>query len=218
MVTLSDILEEATRLMQTTNVGPVLDDLSCSLIAFAVRISVTTLDTEGARLHARQAMDLGASTDQLHEVVLLVSALGVHSLFEGTRLVNSLLPPVSNLTGANQPLDAALQQLWDKWIGRDSYWQNFERQVPGFLAALLKATPQGFDAFFRYCAVPWKTAHLPVLTKELISMAVDATPNHRFLPGMRLHLGNAIKLGAGRDMLMTALKIAAAAPEHPGVA
>ena len=222
MVTLSDIREEATRLTQAADAGSVLDDLSCTLIAFAVRITVTTLDSEGARQQARLAIDLGASTDQLHEIVLLVSGLGVHSLFEGTRLVNDLsVPPAiagSEVAGATPPLDEARQQLWDKWIGTDGYWQGFEREVPGFLATLLKASPQGFDAFFRYCAVPWKSAHLPVLTKELISMAVDAIPTHRFLPGMRLHLGNAMKLGAGRAMVMKALEIAAAAPEHPGVA
>lgn len=203
--------------MQAADAGPVLDDLSCALIAFAVRISVTTLDSEGARHHARLAMDLGASTGQLHEVVLLVSGLGVHSLFEGTRLVNSL-SVASDAASAAPPLDETRQQLWEKWIGTGGYWQEFEREVPGFLATLLKASPQGFDAFFRYCAVPWKSAHLPVLTKELISLAVDATPTHRFLPGMRLHLGNAMKLGAGRIMVMKALEIAAAAPEHPGVA
>jgi alkylhydroperoxidase/carboxymuconolactone decarboxylase family protein YurZ len=217
MVTLSDIRAEATRLMQTAEAGPALDDLSCTLIAFAVRISVTTLDSEGARRHARLAVDLGATKDQLHEVVLLVSGLGVHSLFEGTRLVNSL-PLPDEAVSPPPPLDEARQQLWEKWIGQDGYWHGFEREVPGFLAILLKASPQGFDAFFRYCAVPWKSSHLPVLTKELISMAVDATPTHRFMPGMRLHLGNALKLGAGRVMVMKALEIAAAAPEHPGVA
>lgn len=219
MVTLSDIREEAARLTQAAGAGPLLDDLSSALMAFAVRISVTTLDSEGARHHARLAIDLGASTDQLHEVVLLVSGLGVHSLFEGTRLVNGLsAAPASDVTSETPPLDETRQQLWDKWIGKDGYWQGFEREVPGFLATLLKASPQGFDAFFRYCSVPWKSAHLPVLTKELISMAVDATPTHRFLPGMRLHLGNAMTLGAGRTMVMKALEIAAAAPEHPGVA
>ncbi|MFC6284841.1 MULTISPECIES: carboxymuconolactone decarboxylase family protein [Polaromonas] len=219
MVTLSDIREEATRLLQAADAGPVLDDLSCTLIAFAVRISVTTLDSEGARQQARLAMDLGASTDQLHEVVLLVSGLGVHSLFEGTRLVNELsATPASNAASPTPPLDETRQQLWDKWIGTGGYWQGFEREVPGFLANLLKASHEGFDAFFRYCAVPWKSSHLPVLTKELISMAADATPTHRFMPGMRLHLGNAIKMGAGRAMVMKALEIAAAAPEHPGVA
>jgi alkylhydroperoxidase/carboxymuconolactone decarboxylase family protein YurZ len=218
MVTLSDLREEATRLTQAADAGLALDDLSCTLIAFAVRISVTTLDSEGARQHARLAMALGACTEQLHEVVLLVSGLGVHSLFEGTRLVNNLSSTSTEVTHTTPPLDEARQQLWDKWIGKDGYWQGFEREVPGFLATLLKASPQGFDAFFRYCAVPWKSTHLPALTKELISMAVDATLTHRFMPGMRLHLGNAMKLGAGRTMVMKALEIAAAAPEHPGVA
>jgi hypothetical protein len=217
MVTLSDISEEATRMLRAVDAGPVLDDLSCTLIAFAVRISVTTLDSEGAQQQARLAMDLGASTDQLHEVVLLVSGLGVHSLFEGTRLVNSLSSPASDVA-ATPPLDETRQLLWNKWIGTGGYWQGFEREVPGFLANLLKASPEGFDAFFRYCAVPWKSSHLPVLTKELISMAADATPTHRFMPGMRLHLGNATKMGAGRAMVMRALEIAAEAPEHPGVA
>ena len=112
------------------------------------------------------------------------------------------MAPTSEVASEPPLLDDVRQQLWDKWIGTDGYWQGFEREVPGFLTTLLKASPQGFDAFFRYCAVPWKSAHLPVLTKELISMAVDATPTHRFLPGMRLHLGNAMKLGAGRTMVM----------------
>lgn len=219
MVTLSDIREEAIRLLQAADVGPVLDELSCTLIAFAVRISVTTLDSEGARKQAQLARALGASAEQLHEVVLLVSGLGVHSLFEGTRLVNELSAArAPNAASPTPPLDKTRQQLWDKWIGTGGYWQGFEREVPGFLASLLKASPEGFDAFFRYCAVPWKSSHLPVLTKELISMAADATPTHRFMPGMRLHLGNALKLGSGRAMVMKALEIAAAAPEHPGVA
>jgi alkylhydroperoxidase/carboxymuconolactone decarboxylase family protein YurZ len=65
--------------------------------------------------------------------------------------------------------------------------------------------------------VPWKSGHLPVLTKELISMAADASPTHRYLPGMRLHLANAIRLGAGRAAIAQVLDIAAAAPGHSGI-
>ena len=45
-------------------------------------------------------------------------------------------------------------------------------------------------------------------------MAVDATPTHRYLPGMRLHLRNALKLGAGRAAVRRALEIAAEASAH----
>jgi hypothetical protein len=42
-------------------------------------------------------------------------------------------------------------------------------------------------------------------------------PSHRFMPGFRLHLANAIKLGAGRRALEDCLQLAADAPLHVGV-
>ena len=219
MVSLSDIRDEAIGLLQGVEGGPSLDVQTSELIAFAVRVSVTTLDSVSAQTHAQRALDAGATTEQLHELVFLVSGLGVHTLFEGTQLVNRLAVPVASAKGVStHPLDEERQRLWDTWIGQDRYWQGFEREVPNFLIELLQAPPQGFDAFFRYCAVPWTMGKLPPLTKELVSMAVDATPTHRFLPGMRLHLRNAVKLGAGREAVLKVLEIAAAAPPHPGVA
>lgn len=212
MVSLSDIRDEAIRVLADADEGAALGAMASELLAFAVRISVTTLDTSGAKLHAQRAMAAGATAAQLHETVLLVSGLGVHSLFEGTRLIEELSP------AAPSERDAQQQQLWDNWVGQDRYWQGFEREVPGFLKALLHASPLGFDAFFRYCAVPWTNPHLPPLVKELVAMATDSTPSHRFLPGMRLHLRNAVRLGAGRKAVLEALEIAAQAPVHPGVA
>jgi alkylhydroperoxidase/carboxymuconolactone decarboxylase family protein YurZ len=52
--------------------------------------------------------------------------------------------------------------------------------------------------------------------KELAAIACDAAPSHRFRPGFRVHLKNAIKLGLGRIAIFQALDIAAAAPAHPG--
>ena len=77
--------------------------------------------------------------------------------------------------------------------------------------------PEAYEAFFAYCAVPWRTGAVRGRVKELMSMACDATPTHRYLPGMRLHLGNAVALGYGRTAILHALDIAAAAPAHPGV-
>ncbi len=102
-------------------------------------------------------------------------------------------------------------------MGSDRYWDAMENEVPGFLDALLRLSPEAFEAFFVYCAVPWKTSALSTLTKELISMAVDAAPTHRYAPGMRLHLANALRLGAGKAAILQALDIAAQAPPHRGV-
>jgi hypothetical protein len=100
-------------------------------------------------------------------------------------------------------------------VGQDRYWEGFERELPGFLAGLLEVSPDGFDAFFRSCAVPWRSGQLPALAKELVALAVDATPTHRYLPGLRLHLRNALRLGGGSAMVRAVLDVAAAAPVHP---
>lgn len=214
MITLQDVRTEAQRLLEGAPEGAPLDEATAQLVAFAVRISVTTLDAAGAAVHAQAALRAGATPGQLREAVFLVSGLGVHSLFEGLRLTQA--------DGeCDQPiaaLDANQRALWDRYVGEDRYWQGFEREVPGFLPGLLAASPEGFDAFFRYCAVPWKSGQLPALAKELIALACDATPTHRYLPGMRLHVRNALKLGAGRTMVLGVIDLAAQAPAHPGVA
>ena len=213
MIDLNDIRNDALGLVFGAVDGTPLDTLTAELIAFAVSISVTALDEQGARTHATNALAAGATPEQLHEVSLLVAGLGVHSLFVGTRLIASLTPSQS----VEPALDVGRQKLWDQWVGNDKYWKNFEREIPGFMRDLLEASPAGFDAFFRFCAVPWQNPQVSPLCKELIAMATDATPTHRYMPGMRLHLNNALKLGSGRLPILQALEIASRAPGHVGI-
>lgn len=112
-----------------TPAGESLDPLTIEFIEYAVRSSVTTLDPHDAQLHAQRALSLGASTAQLHEILVLVSALGVHSL--------------------------------------------------------------------------------------MIGSARLAQPSE--LPGVHVHVGNALSLGGGRKPLLEVLEIAARAPLHSGV-
>ncbi|ABE36233.1 carboxymuconolactone decarboxylase family protein [Paraburkholderia xenovorans LB400] len=196
--------------------GEHLDPLTVEFIEYALRSSVTTLDTQDAEQHAQRALSLGATTAQLHEILLLVSALGVHSLMAGsTKLARLGSPAGKPMTLA--PLTNEQQALHQKYVGESSYWRRFEEAIPGFLDSLLRFSPEGFEAFFNFCALPWHKATVPALTKELISIAVDATPSHRFLPGVRIHVGNALTLGCGRTALREVLAIAARAPVHSGV-
>ena len=92
-----------------------------------------------------------------------------------------------------------------------------ELEAPGFLKGLLALSPDGFETFFEYCAVPWKTRWVDAVTKELAAMACDGSTSHRYRGGLRLHLRNALKLGAGRLAVMQALEVAATAPLHRGL-
>jgi len=216
MLTLEEFRTEALALVGSLDDGKALDEMTVSLLELAVRASPSSLDTAGIETAAKRALDAGATGAQVHETLVVVSGLGVHTLMEGSRRVGDILRQRGD-PAMTVPLDEQRTKLWQKFIGDDPYWDAMEREAPGFLDALLRLSPEAFKGFFDYCAIPWKTGALRAFTKELIALAVDSTPSHRYLPGARLHLANAIKLGAGRSAILQTLEIAAAAPPHCGV-
>ena len=195
--------------------GPPLRDRLAALIALGCAASATTLDRAGMRVAAERALAAGATAEEVHETVVLVSAVGVHALHEGSRVVAGLLRERGDarLTGSAGPrADALLAPL-----RADPYWQRLEEELPGFLDALARLSPEAFEAFRDYCAVPWRTGVIPAKEKELIYLAVDATPTHRYLPGLRLHVRNALDRGASRAEIEGALAVAAVAGPAWGI-
>lgn len=216
MISLSEVWSEVQTLLGTTEAGATLDVVTAALVELAVNASVTALDNDGIERLTRHALAAGATAEQVHDTLVLVSGLGVHSLMEGSRRVAHILREQGNQT-IDSPLDARRQALWDRFVSDDPYWDRMEQEAPGFLDALIRLSPGAFEAFFVYCAVPWRSKALSPTAMELISMAVDASPTHRYMPGVRLHLSNAMERGAGHAAIMQTLAIAARAPLHGGV-
>lgn len=212
MPTLAETQAQAIALLADAPEGEPLDALADALIDLGVRVSVTCLDQPGIEAAVGAARAAGATPEQMQEVIALVSGLGVHSLMASAPVILA----AAGTPGV--PLTAAQAALWARHVGDDPYWREFEAEMPGFLDALLRTAPTLFEGFFAYCAIPWTTRHVPALTKELVAIACDANRTHRFGPGLRLHVRNARKLGAGRRAILRTLEIAAAAPGHAGVA
>ena len=79
------------------------------------------------------------------------------------------------------------------------------------------SSPGTARAIYAFRAVPWMGSELTPLERELIGIAVDTMPSHRFVPTLMLHVQNAVELGAGARAITEVLDIAAAAPDHRGV-
>lgn len=217
MKTLEDCRQIALAATAALPDGAALDAQAVALVELGVAAAVTSLDGDAIEAALARAFDAGASVAQVQEVIALVSGLGVHSLMaSAVRVLEQAAR--RGLVDRQAPLDAEREALWRAHVGDDPFWVGFEKEVPGFLDAMLRLSPDIFQAFFAYCAVPWQSGTVRPLVKELVALASDATPTHRFLPGLRVHLRNAIKLGAGRRAIVQTLEIAAAGPEHHGVA
>ena len=176
---------------------------------------MTALDRSAVAAAITQCFDAGASVAQVQEIIALTSGLGVHTLMvTATAVLDTAI--ARGLIDAEAPLDAERQTLWDRHVGHDPFWTGFSAELPGFLEAMLRLSPDIFIGFFVYCAIPWRSGTVRARIKELAALACDAAPSHRFRPGFRVHLKNAIALGIGRRAILQALDIAAAAPEHCG--
>ena len=193
---------------EKTPEGNPLDPLNAALIDLAVKAQCTALDAVALAKASAAATAAGATIEQQTEVMALLSGLGMHTQMALAPLLAKSLP--------EGPLDAERQALWDEKVGNNPYWKTFEGIIPGFLDALLRVSPLQFKLFFEMGAAPWHTRTVRAITKELLSLAVDASPAHRFMPGFLLHLGGSLSLGAGRSAILGALDIAAQSPPHSG--
>jgi len=209
-VTLADLHRLATAALSGVDDGPSLSSLDIALIRVGLAASVTSLNSAAIHTGVNDALAAGCTAPQIQEVISLVSGLGVHSLMA------TAVPIVKAAGLESAPLTPEQQELWNKYVGNDPFWADFETELPGFLEAMLKLSADQFIAFFDYCAVPWKNGYVRAKLKELIAMACDGTPAHIFIPGFRLHLTNAIKIGVGRKAILECLELAAAAPSHEG--
>jgi alkylhydroperoxidase/carboxymuconolactone decarboxylase family protein YurZ len=213
-IDLAGLRDEVEELLGNAAPGAPLTPTVRALIEYAVCTSVTILDLARARVAAATALDEGATAGQLQEVLALVSGLGVHTLMEGSRDLADLV----TRRGDELPeVDEHRSELRGRLLGGAPFWDVFEDHVQGFLDSLLRLSPEGFEGFVAYGAIPARTRQLAPVVKELVAVAVDALPNHRYMPGLRLHLATALRLGAGRAEINAAVAIAAAAPEPPGV-
>jgi alkylhydroperoxidase/carboxymuconolactone decarboxylase family protein YurZ len=210
-VSLEDLRSEALAALVSVKTGNGLDEQTRALLRLAVHAAA--LDADGTREIAESALDAGAEPAQLIETLVLMAGIGMHSLLEGCLGLGEVLRErASPMMSAG--FDEGRARLWRRHVEADPFWS---RDTPEFVETLLRLSPEGYEAFFAFVAVPWKTRALRAVTKELIALAVDATPSHRYLPGFRQHLATLIHFGVGRAAILEALEIAAAAPPHRGV-
>ncbi|HEY0287452.1 MAG TPA: carboxymuconolactone decarboxylase family protein [Pseudomonas sp.] len=170
-----------------------------AFIGIAASAAATHLFRPGIQEHLRVAITHGATREELMEVLELISTVGIHASNVGVPVLLEVLEEEGMRDGP-EPLDARREALKASFIDNRGYWHSSWE-------GLLELDPELFDAYVEFSSVPWRTGVLPPMVKELMYCAFDAAATHLYVPGLKLHMRNALRYGASKEQIMEMLEI-----------
>ncbi len=183
----------------------VLEPKVRELLFVAVDAAATHLYTPGIRAHIRAALDAGAREAEVMEVLELTSTLGIHAANIGVPLLVEVLEE-EGLRDGPAPLDARQERLKAEFTATRG-WHAFWDEI-------LELDPDLFEAYVAFSSVPWQTGTLEPKVKELVYCAFDASATHLYVPGLKLHLRNALHDGATVAEILEMFEIASVVGIH----
>ena len=165
-------------------------------IYIAIDASTTHLYLPGLKLHMENALALGATRDEIMEVLELTSVLGIHTCTMGVPILIDELrklgrgDEIDNIEyGDNE------KALKESFMKNRGYWSPFWDDM-------LKLSPEFFECYLDFSSVPWKSGTLEPKVKEFIYIAVDTATTHLHEEGARIHIRNALNYGATKEEIM----------------
>jgi alkylhydroperoxidase/carboxymuconolactone decarboxylase family protein YurZ len=191
-----------TELAAVPQRSSVLEPKVKELVCVAVNAAATHLFESAIRAHIRRALELGATKEELLEVLQLTSTLGIHASTVG-------VPVLLEALGDREvpPLDERREALRTDFEAKRGYWHEF-------WDGLLELDPDFFEAYGRFSSHPWTHGVLEPKVKELIYTAFDASATHMYVPGLRQHIENALAYGATPAEVMEVFELASTIGIH----
>jgi alkylhydroperoxidase/carboxymuconolactone decarboxylase family protein YurZ len=176
-----------------------LDPKLAAFVRLKIDVSATHLYAPGVRRHIKAAIELGATREELLEVIKLSAVIGIHACATGVPILaqelvhagrQSAPPESTHPTPVCDGLRAQNQfnPLWETLYNWDRVW---------------------LEKFLAMGAGIWRDNILPPLWIELLCIAGDAALTHMYSPGTRRHIATALALGADRAQIDEVLRIVA---------
>jgi alkylhydroperoxidase/carboxymuconolactone decarboxylase family protein YurZ len=192
--------EAYTRLSTVAHRSGRLDPKTRAFVQIALSGAATHGYRAGLQRAVADAVSCGATDAELMEVFELTATLGIHAANAGVPILLEVLAE----TGAAPDvfdLDPRQQQLKSDFERDRGYWNSIWDGV-------LKLAPGFFEAYLDYSSVPWRQGVLDPKLKELIYCAFDCSAMHLWLPGLKLHIRNALGYGATPEEIMDVIALA----------
>lgn len=183
-----------------------LDDKIKEFIYIAVDAAATHMYLPGVRQHIKAALKLGATPQEIMEVLELTATLGIHAMNIGVPILVQVLEEKGIRTGP-APLDDYQEQVKAEFTKTRGYWHSFWDEM-------LELDPELFAAYTEFSSVPWHTGTLEPKTKEFVYIAFDTAATHLYVKGLKLHIENAVGYGATAQEILEVMEIASVLGIH----
>lgn len=180
-----------------------------AFVLLTVSAAATHLYMPGVRQHIRAALAAGASRAEITEVLELTSTLGIHAANVGIPLLVEVLTE-EGLRDGPAPLDERQERLKAEFTATRGYWHPTWNEM-------LELDPDLFASYTEFSSVPWRTGVLEPKVKEFVYTAFDVAATHLYSVGLKLHLRNAIRLGATPGELLEIIELASLMGIHGAV-
>ena len=173
-----------------------LDPKVREFLYIAVDASTTHLYMPGLKIHIQNALALGATRDEIMEVLELTSVLGIHTCTLGVPILMEELRDMGRGDEVdNVEFGEYEEGLKAEFIKVRGYWSPFWDDM-------LKLSPEFFEAYLEFSSVPWVSGTLEPKIKEFIYIAIDTATTHLHAEGARIHIRNALNHGATKEEIM----------------
>ena len=173
-------------------------------IYIAIDASTTHLYELGTRQHIRNALKLGATKEELTEVLELITGLGIHSVIMGMPILEEELGE-----DTTRELNERQKEVKEWFLKERSYWSD------ELYGCQLRMDPDFLEAFVKFIISPWKDKGvLEPKVREFLYIAIDAATTHLHESGTRQHMRNAMNFGATREELIEVLECLTALGLH----
>ena len=183
-----------------------LDDKVKEFIYIAIDANATHMYLPGVRQHIEAALKLGATRQEIMEVLELSATLGIHAMNIGVPILVEVLQEKGLRTGP-APLTEDQERIKADFTKTRGYWHAFWDEM-------LELDPELFAAYTEFSSHPWHHGTLEPKIKEFIYIAFDTAATHLYAKGLKLHIENAVGYGATAQEILEVMEIASVLGIH----
>lgn len=201
-----DILSAYSSMSSVPHKKGNIDPKTKGMIYVAIDNAITHYYTPGFMSHLRHGMnDLGVTKEELMEVFVIASTIGTPTYTVGVPILVEKLKAIG-VDIAAEALTDQQKALKERFVSINGYWSDEMDNI-------LKLDTEMFEGYMDYVAASANGA-LDPQTRELIYIAVNASPTALNTEAMALHIEKALELGVTKEAIIEVFELVACLGIH----